>query len=364
MREAGMTVREDAIGNLIGQYPAAAQSSKTFILGSHLDTVRDAGKYDGVLGVLVAVACVQRLRDENRRLPFDLEAIGFSDEEGVHFQTAYLGSGALTGATTEADLKRMDQSAVTLADAIRNFGGNPPALASTRRSSEELLGYAEVHIEQGPVLENRNLAVGVVAGIAGITRAQLTFSGQAGHAGTTPMEMRRDALCAAAEFVTAAENFARAHPGLVATVGEMKVTPGAVNVIPGSATLSLDVRHADDAHRESACKALRQEAERIGAKRKEQLDWQLRAETKATSCSKELVDLMKQAVIGNQSVAPELVSGAGHDAAAMAAIVPVAMLFVRCAGGISHNPAESVSTDDVAVAIEVMSEFLDLVAAR
>jgi allantoate deiminase len=364
MHEAGMTAREDPIGNLIGRWPSSNPKAKTFLIGSHLDTVRGAGKYDGVLGVLAGIACVERLRRERRKLPFHLEVVGFADEEGVHFQSAYLGSGAWTGSTTRADLQRKDEDDVTLAESIRRFGGDPDRLSEVRRRREELLGYAEVHIEQGPVLESRRTAVGVVTHIVGITRARLTFRGVAGHAGTTPMDLRHDALCAAAEFVLAVEEFARERKGLVATIGELNVTAGAVNVIPGSVTLSLDVRHADDRRRGAACARLRQLAGKIGTRRGVRVDWQPRAETKAVACSSRLVGLLRRAAGRFQKRVPMLISGAGHDAAELARLTPVTMLFVRCKNGISHNPAESVQASDVAVAIETMNDFLDLLARR
>lgn len=359
MREAGMRVREDSIGNLIGRYPSANPKAKTFILGSHLDTVRDAGKFDGVLGVLVAIACVGKLHRERKKLPFHIEVIGFADEEGVRFQSAYLGSGAMTGTTSRADLQRTDASGVTFASAIEKFGGNPMRLDSARRDRSELLGYAEIHIEQGPVLESRRCALGVVTGIVGISRAQVTFRGKAGHAGTTPMRLRRDALAAAAEFMQATERIASGTRGLVATVGEVEVVPGAVNVIPGLVTLSLDVRHADDPHRQAAFDRLRRGAHLIAERRKVRVKWQPRADSPATRCSPQLMALMKCAAKKLQRNVPRMVSGAGHDAAEMAKLTPVTMLFVRCKGGISHHPAESVKANDTAMAIQTMTGFLE-----
>ena len=358
MREAGMAVRVDGIGNLIGHYPAAQPDGKILLLGSHLDTVRDAGKFDGALGVLVAIAGVQRLGENKARLPFAIEVVGFADEEGVRYQTACLGSRALAGTFNPADLKRTDARGLTMAEAIREFGGNPDALASAKLDPNRLLGYAEVHIEQGPVLEQKNLAVGVVTAIAGQSRARVSFVGCAGHAGTVPMNLRRDALCAAAEFVLAAEALAQNRGGLVATVGEIAAWPGASNVIPGEARLSLDVRHPDDTVRRRAGDALKKRAEEIAAERGVQVRWELVHETPAVVCDRRLTAVLNEAVKRRQKASPLLASGAGHDAAAMAAVTPVAMLFVRCKGGISHHPDESVTSGDVRVAIHVMSDFI------
>jgi len=364
MRHAGMTVRLDATGNLIGRYPAARPGGKVFLLGSHLDTVRDAGRFDGPLGVLVAIACVQQLHDTRTHLPFAIEVVGFADEEGARFQTTYLGSRALAGTFNPEDLKRTDARGITMAAAIRKFGGNPHAITGAKLDPNRLLGYAEVHIEQGPVLDRKRLAVGVVSAIAGQTRARVCFSGQAGHAGTVPMKLRQDALCAAAQFVLAVETVARRRGGLIATVGEIAALPGASNVIPGEARLSLDVRHPDDAERVRGCKDLQSRAERIAGGRRLRVRWELIQQTGAVSCDRRLSALMKAAAARHQREVPLLASGAGHDAAAMAAVTPVTMLFVRCQGGISHSPAESVSKADVRVAITVMGNFLKQLAER
>jgi allantoate deiminase len=306
MRGAGMTVRQDKIGNLVGRYEGTGE--RTLILGSHLDIVRDAGKYDGILGVMVALACVQQLHNREERLPFSIEVVAFADEEGLRFGTTFLGSSVYAGAFDRNRLKLEDHDGVTLAQAVRIFGGDPGALENDGRGSADLLGYCEVHIEQGPVLEQKDLPVGVVTAINGQSRVRAGFVGKAGHAGTVPMEGRRDALCAAAEFVLEIESAAKAEPEAVATVGEISALPGAVNVIPGEAELSLDLRHPGDSARE------------------------------------------------------RLPSGAGHDAAQMAALTNVAMLFVRCKEGISHNPAESVKREDVRAALEVIGRFLALLA--
>jgi allantoate deiminase len=364
MREAGMSVRSDAIGNLIGHYPAASPDGKILVIGSHLDTVRDAGKFDGALGVLVAVAAVQQLYNQGVRLPFAIEVVGFSEEEGVRFHTTYLGSRALAGNFKIEDLDRIDADGITMAEAIRAFGGDPEGISSARLEPSRLLGYAEVHIEQGPVLEEKQLAVGVVSAIAGQTRARVTFKGRAGHAGTVPMNLRQDALCAAAEFILAAEALAQNRGGLVATVGETTVRPGASNVIPGEARLSLDLRHPNEIVRERACSELETRAGEIALERGVTVVWEIVHQAAAVVCNRPLTLLLENAVKKFQTEVPLLTSGAGHDAAVMAAICPVAMLFVRCKGGVSHNPAESAAEADVGVALAVMNEFLRLLAAE
>ena len=362
MREAGMEVRTDAVCNLIGRYEGATPDAKTLILGSHLDSVRDAGKYDGPLGVLAALACAEHLHRANRRLPFALEMIAFTDEEGLRFRTSYVGSSAVSGAFDPAWLKIADADGTTMAAALRAAGGDPEAIRSCRYDPDRVLGYCEAHIEQGPALEDLDLPVGVVSAISSQERATVTFTGVAGHAGTVPMRLRHDALCAAAAFVLAVEAQAADVPGAVATVGQLTVSPGASNVIPGIATLSLDVRHRDDEQRAALARTLRDAAEGIAAERGVSMEWQPVQQTAATPCAPALVEILAGAIESLGIPAHHLPSGAGHDGVPLSHLTQVAMLFVRCAGGISHNPAESVAVEDVAVAIEVLWRALDSLA--
>ena len=368
MRDAGMRVWGDAVGNIIGRYEAAAPGpggrpgGKTLLLGSHLDTVRDAGKYDGPLGVLVALECVARLAERGERLPYALEVYGFADEEGLRYHTAYLGSRAVAGDFGDELLELRDGEGIPLAGAIQHFGGDPTSLADCRRRADDLLGYCEVHIEQGPVLERDGLPVGVVTAIQGQTRVEVTYIGAAGHAGTVPSDQRRDALCAASEFILVVESLARREKALVATVGQIAAYPGASNVIPGRAVLSLDVRHPDDSVREEACVALRRQAEEIAARRGLEVSWQVAQSTPSVPCDPHLRELMARAIQDGGLAMASLASGAGHDAAIMARLTGITMLFVRCKGGISHNPAESVTVDDVRVAITTLERFLALLA--
>jgi len=363
MRESDLAVRRDNIGNLRGRYESATGEGSTLLIGSHLDSVRGAGKYDGPLGVMVALAAVQRLHDKGARLPFAIEVVGFADEEGLRYGTPYLGSRALAGEFDLADLELADAKGVTMAEAITSFGGDAKRLADDRWAEGELLGYVEVHIEQGPVLEARDKPVGVVSAIAGQSRHSLTFTGVAAHAGTTPMDSRKDALVAASMFVQAVEGYAGSHKGLVATVGQLAVRPGAANVVPGEVTLSLDVRHADNDIRLLASERLIDIAQEIANHRSIALTNNLISQNPTVPCSPGPTALLARAVeaVGYPSL--KLASGAGHDAAVMAGLTEVAMLFVRCKGGISHHPDESVTEEDVAVAIDVLGKFLELQAA-
>ena len=361
--EAGMRVSRDNVGNVHGRYDADAAGRPTLLLGSHLDTVRGAGKFDGILGVLVAIAAVQALHDAGRRLPFAIEVLGFADEEGLRFGSTYLGSRALAGTLTPGDLNLVDTKGVKLSQAIASFGGDPARISDDRWAGGDLLGYIEVHIEQGPVLEARLLPVGVVSAIAGQNRYALTLRGEAGHAGTVPMNGRRDALAAAAEIVLAAEEAALGRPGLVATVGKLDVYPGASNVIPEHVDLSLDVRHAEDVARIETCARILERAQDIGAQRNVQVAVMPLSENAAVPCSMRLIDLLSHAVEDAGLEVLRLPSGAGHDAVAISTLTDIGMLFVRCKGGVSHHPSESVTVEDVAVAIRVMGEFIERLGA-
>jgi allantoate deiminase len=345
MRDAGLTVREDAVGNLIGR----TGEGPAMVLGSHLDTVVDAGRFDGPLGVLVGLAAVERVR--GRRPPPALEVVSFADEEGVRYGTSYLGSSAMTGRFDPAWLDRRDADGVQLRDVLP---GDP---AAALRDPSEFAGYCEVHIEQGRRLEKRNLPVGVVTGIVAQSHLDVTFTGEAGHAGTTPMLERRDALAAAAELVLAAESAGRARDELVATVGQVAVEPGARNVIPGAVRLTLDVRHPERVAVEEVVEELRERALDAARARDGALDW--RAHTlDPVPMSEELSGALAVAVHAQGVPVARLPSRAGHDAASMAAVTRAAMLFVRCRGGISHHPDEHVEEADVAVAIDVIERLL------
>lgn len=364
MAEAGLAVREDAVGNLIGRWAAADPDAKTFLLGSHLDTVINAGRFDGPLGVLVGIAAVEELRRRGRALPFHLEILGFSEEEGVRFASAYLGSKGFTGALAEDDLARKDEAGTSVRQALEALHGRPFTLPEPAHPAHDLLGYLEVHIEQGPVLEAEGLALGVVSAIAGQSRVRVTWRGKAGHAGTTPLKLRRDALLGAAELVLAAEAQAERLNGLLATVGALRVDPGAANVIPGEVVHTLDVRHPNDAARAAALRSLEKAARKIAERRGLVLDWQLTQENGAVACSAELCRLLATAVEAQQGRTLTLPSGAGHDGVILARQTPITMLFVRCRAGLSHHPDEHAAPEDIAAALAVTVDFLERLAAR
>jgi hydantoinase/carbamoylase family amidase len=349
MEDAGMTTRRDAVGNVVGRHGAG---ERPFVLGSHLDTVPNAGTFDGPLGIVAAIAVVERLAAGGPQPSCPVEVVAFADEEGTRFGTSYLGSAAYIGALDPAWLDQVDADGTTLRDAIRASGGDPDVALET--SPPELLGYLEVHIEQGPVLEREGLPVGVVTAIAGQTRARIVLTGQAGHAGTLPMDARHDALAAAAEAVLAVERHGRAEPGLVATVGALTLSPNVGNVVPGEVRMLLDIRHADDGVRRRTAEGVRADVEGIAAARGVDADWTTRYETPAAVLDATLRGRLAAAVRELGLPVRELVSGAGHDAVVLSRICPAAMLFVRCADGISHDPRESVSEADVAVALDVL----------
>jgi allantoate deiminase len=356
MRDSGLEPRTDAVGNLLGRRPGPGP---TLLLGSHLDSVRDAGRYDGVLGVAIALTVAERTM--RRALPFALEVAAFADEEGVRFGTAFLGSAVLAGRADPQWLARQDRDGITLREALTSSGGDPAGIAAPPR--DDLLAYLEVHIEQGPVLVELDRSIAVVEAIGGQSHARVTFTGSAGHAGTTQMGSRRDALAAAADWIGTVELTGRLTEGLVATVGEIEVAPGAANVIAGRAEVSLDVRHFDDATRTAAVARLRDEAARAGAARGVAVDWHDGPGTETVPCDPKLTALLARAArIEAGTAVPSLASGAGHDAVMLANVAPIAMLFVRCAGGISHHPAESVSPSDVAVALDVTTRVVEELA--
>jgi allantoate deiminase len=359
MADAGMQVRLDAIGNVVGRYEGDRAGLPCLLLGSHLDTVRDAGKYDGMLGVITAIECVGALHAQRRRLPFAIEVVGFADEEGVRFNVTLLGSRAVAGSFDRSNLERSDRDGLAMRDAMRAFGLDPEAIGKAERGREELLAYVELHIEQGPVLEQEGLPVGVVTAINGGNRLAIELTGTAGHAGTVPMHLRRDALAAAAECVLAVERIASSDRELVGTVGKIEAAPGAINVIPGRVRFSVDVRAPTDSQRERALGEIRAAIADIAHRRKVALDVQPVWDAKTTPCAPWLQEQIVAAVAGEGVTPRRLPSGAGHDGMAISAIADIGMLFVRCKGGISHNPAEAISEEDAGVAARVFLRFIE-----
>ncbi len=364
MRDAGLTVRQDAAATLIGERAGSHPGAPKLLVGSHLDTVRQAGRYDGAFGVLAGLAALELLRDEGARLPFAVSLLGFGDEEGVRFPVTLTGSRALAG-TLDGGRQRaaLDADGVSLRDALAAFGGDPDGLDDAGMTPAPL-GFIEPHIEQGPVLQSAGLALGVVSAINGATRARITVTGEAGHAGTVPMAGRRDALAAAAEMIVAIRRLGGAAPDVTATVGQIAAEPGAVNVIPGRAVFTLDLRAPCDPVRETVWQRIRAALADVATAQRVQLEVVRTHDAAAAACDPALQAALERAAASVGASTLRLPSGAGHDAMAMAALCPMAMLFVRCRDGISHHPAEHVEAADAEVAVRVLAALLrDLGAA-
>ena len=359
MREAGMNARLDAVGNVIGRFPGRRPGARRLILGSHLDTVRNAGKYDGALGVMLPIACLKSLHERGARLDYPVDVIAFGDEEGLRFQATLIGSRAVAGNFDPDLLSIGDENGVRLGEALRSFGLDPEAVGEASYRRDEVAGYVEVHIEQGPVLEAEDRPVGVVTAIAGATRLRVEVIGRAGHAGTVPMSLRRDALAAASEAVTAVERICRGIPGAVGTVGVLRTLSGAVNVIPGAVEFTVDVRAGSDGLRRDALRQIDEAFAAIAERRGVLFDTVTTHETGACECSPGLIESLGGAIAAEGLQVRELPSGAGHDAMAMAHLTEVGMLFVRCRDGISHHPAESMTEADAEVAAKVLLRFLE-----
>jgi N-carbamoyl-L-amino-acid hydrolase len=359
MREAGMESHIDAVGNVVGVYRSDALGAKTLMTGSHYDTVRNGGKYDGRLGILLPIAIVRHLHQRGEKLPFHFEVVGFAEEEGVRFKSTFLGSNAVTGRFDLSLLDRTDADGVTMRDALLAAGHDVARIPAIARDPAELLGFVEVHIEQGPVLLERDLALGVVTAIAGSSRYLVELTGLASHAGTTPMTMRKDAAAAAAQIVLLVEQRCGKGEALVGTVGQLEVPGGSVNVIPGACKLSLDIRAADDAVRLAAVRDVLDGIAEICAWRQVDFSVQQIVDASAAPCSPRLMRQFGAAIERAGLPRFDLLSGAGHDAMAMASITDVAMLFTRCGNdGISHNPLETMTADDADIAAHVLLDFL------
>ncbi|HWI38635.1 MAG TPA: allantoate amidohydrolase [Burkholderiales bacterium] len=357
MREAGMSARLDDIGNAVGRYEGERAGLPCLMLGSHLDTVRDAGRYDGMLGVVTAIECVAALK--GRKLPFAIEAVGFGDEEGVRFGTTMLGSQAIAGVVDPAVLDKQDARGVTIRQALSEFGLNPAGVKAVARRKSDVLAYVELHIEQGPVLESEGLPVGVVTAINGFSRLKVALRGLAGHAGTVPMNLRRDALAAAAECVLAVERIAKRDADLVGTVGRIEAKPGAINVIPGEVHFTIDVRAPRDELRAQAVRSAIHEVESIAQRRNVRCEIETLQELGVAKCAPWLMRQLERAVAAEGFAVRKLPSGAGHDGMALKSIADIAMLFVRCKGGISHNPAEAISADDAGAGARTLFRFIE-----
>jgi allantoate deiminase len=360
MEAAGMQVRVDAVGNLRGVWAGLTRDAPRLVIGSHLDTVPNAGAFDGILGVVMGVSIVEELRGQH--LPFAIEVIGFPEEEGVRFSRPFLGSLALVGKLSEEILSLTDANGITVAEAIDNFGlGELSDRGLERaRAAEGTFAYLEFHIEQGPLLESEGLPLGVVSALVGQSRLLLQFTGAANHAGTTPMHLRHDAMAAAAEWIVSVEKIAAQLDGLVATVGSVQTKPGAGNVIAGEVNATLDLRHANDATRTATLAAILHAAQQAADARGIAVRWEQRIDQPAVPLDPELIDLLDAAVRGAGLVPCHMVSGAGHDAMVVAGSMKSCMLFLRTPGGVSHHPSETVLPEDIEVALAAGLKFVQL----
>lgn len=361
MKSAGMTTWVDEVGNQWGRYEAEDPNAPILIIGSHLDTVPNSGRFDGILGVLLGVEVVAEMHSQGKRLPFHIEVVGFGDEEGVRFEASMLGSYAVIGQWDEEYLELTDNQGISLNQALEDFGLDPKKASQASRAKDNLLGYWEVHMEQGPVLEYKELPVGVVSAIAGARRFTVSIEGHSGHAGTVPMELREDALAGAAEVILVIEKLAQQYQ-IVATVGRIQAYPGAVNVIPGLVDFTVDIRSEDDALREKVINLIFISSEAISLRRRLDTYWKEYHCAPAKTCHKDFRNIFEATII-DQKIHPEtLVSGAGHDAMNMANITDIGMLFVRCKEGISHHPDESVTAEDIEIAKNITLASLDKLA--
>jgi hydantoinase/carbamoylase family amidase len=359
MREAGMEVEHDSAGNVVGRYAGTDPAAPALMTGSHLDTVRNAGKYDGMLGVIAPIACIADLNARGKRMPFPIEVIGFANEEGTRFGSAMTGSRAVAGTFDPAILEARDKQGISMGDAYRSFGLDPAKVGFCARKPGSIAAFVELHIEQGPVLENEGLALGVVTAISGAHRFRVEITGLAGHAGTVPMGQRQDALVAAAEIVQYIEKRCTGTPTLVGTVGMLEALPGAMNVIPGKAVFSIDVRAGEDDLRDLAADDILKQIGVICAGRKLEYKITELYNSTATPCHPKLMDAAEAAIKAQGVPTMRLPSGAGHDAATLAPLCPIAMIFMRCTRGISHNPLEAVLPEDVELATGALLHFIE-----
>jgi len=363
MDEAGMTVSMDAVGNIVGCYEGLSPGQGTVVIGSHLDSVPNGGRFDGVLGVVTAIECVDRLYRSGIRLNCPVEIVGFGDEEGSRFPSGFLGSRGFMGDVDSGLLNLRDGDGISLAEAMENFGLDPSRDSVARGHSKDMQCYLELHIEQGPVLENSNLPVGVVSGINGQTRAKITLAGASGHAGTVPMKNRHDALAGAAQAILEIEEICTAlsDKEVVGTVGKIEPAPGAANVIAGSCSLTLDLRAPDDDDRRNTLRNIRDRVMQLADKRGLQARLSIIDDRAAVRCSPRLTSLISRAMERIDIRPMTIGSGAGHDAMVMASVTEVGMIFVRCRGGISHSPEEFVTLEDIDTGLDLLHHVLLLI---
>lgn len=357
--QAGATTHLDGAGNWVGRWPGTNPDAPTLIIGSHQDTVRQGGRYDGIMGVLLPLVVMQNRMETQRQLPYPVEVVAFSDEEGTRFSATLVGSSALAGTFDQGLLDYTDAQGVTLAKALTNLGADPLRIPEAARDPDRVSGFLEVHIEQGPVLQALDLPVGIVTAITGIERHQLRILGRAGHAGTTPMDMRQDALVAASEIVLLVDQLCRATDQLVGVVGQLEVTPGAVNVIPAQVHLSIELRSPQSSIRQQARAHLLAQIDDVIAGRGLQWTHRMTYEQAEVNCSAQMQSVLAQAITDMNLPPHHLFSGAGHDGLALASLTQIGMLFMRCKDGLSHHPDEAVREDDLAITAHTLDRFLE-----
>jgi allantoate deiminase len=359
MQDAGMEARIDEVGNVIGRYHADSGGGPYLVTGSHMDSVVNAGRYDGPLGVLSSLDCVAILNSRHRRLTFGVEVIAFADEEGARFRTTLAGSRAVTGQFGRDLFDAKDEEGLSVRNAMIAFGLDPDAVEMAAHRQSEMIGYVELHIEQGPVLQAAGLPVGVVTGISGQTRSVMRLKSAANHAGTVPMGMRRDPLLAACEIALAVERIASTYPNTVGTVGFIKAEPGLINVIPGEVSLTVDLRSQVDTDRNAAYAQLDTAAREIARQRGAEFEIDTILDLRSCPCAPDFVRQM-EAAVEKTGVRPlHLPSGAGHDGMAMSSLTQIGMIFVRCKDGISHSPEESVTGEDVTAGASALLHFIE-----
>lgn len=358
MKHAGLNPQLDAAGNLVGRCPKAQAGAKTLIMGSHQDSVIEGGKYDGMLGVALPLLALEALNRQGVVLPYGIEVVAFGDEEGVRFPTTLVGSKALAGSVTPDQLDAQDPEGISLREALTAFGCTPDDIPAIARKPDRTLGFLEIHIEQGPVLEQRNHAVGIVTALTGIERHQVTLSGKAGHAGTTPMEVRSDALVGAAEMVLAIDSLLQDTAELVGVVGTLDVHPNAVNVIPAQVTFTIELRSPESSIRKHGREAVTTVLETIAKRRGLGIEIENTYSADGVACADWMMTALEKACTNAGQPAERLFSGAGHDGLAMKALTDIGMLFVRCKDGLSHHPDEAISADDGEIATRIVMAFL------
>lgn len=365
MTNAGLQTHIDNIGNVRGRLESSNPNAKTLVIGSHYDTVINAGKFDGTLGVIAGVDIAENIIHQKKHLPFHLEIIAFSEEEGVRFGAAYMGSKVVASNFDHHVLELKDDNGMGVSEVLQSMKCNSALISGDAIPEKDWLAYLEIHIEQGPVLYEKNIPVGIVSAIAGQRRIEILFRGEAGHAGTVPMNMRRDALSAAAHFIVGVEEYAsHERRNVIATVGKIVVPNAAGNVIAGDVFSTLDIRSSDEGRLAKAYESLYILCEEICRKRNIYFEWKLIMEMEPVACDDNLKSLLNQSIKGKNIEPVNLVSGAGHDAVIISKVAPVAMLFVKCFKGISHNPLENVEIEDIATAIEVADDFINRLASN